>query len=209
VRDVVGCSSSLPVAQPKALVTVAGTQYWGDAGNSHLFRVSATGCGSILMDPPPMLTNSYPFALAADNERIYFLNDGVNRLRSVPLAGGTATQLATFGSRSDKQTVGIATDGVYVYLASGGPGIYRIPVAGGALRLFTSTASLVTGLAYSSGMLFWTEKATNSVRGTHTVTTMGTGPFLISSTEDAPTAIFADSESLFWTNARAVRGTLR
>jgi hypothetical protein len=199
--------------QPRALALVGSDLYFGDAFASQLFRIDSLGTRTPLLPnpPPPPTTNYYPFNIAADSTRVYFVKDSGGIVYGVPLTGGTPTQLSTptlTTPHSGLATSAIATDGTSVYFATSQASgtIFKVPVTGGVTTTFADAGGLVTGMAISGGTLFFTVKSPGAVKSKAlsggTIQTLASG-------QNAPSSIFVDSSSIFWTTADAVRKLAR
>jgi hypothetical protein len=199
--------------QPRALAMVGSDLYFADGFASQLYAISSAGIKTPLLPspPPPGVTNYYPFNIAADASRVYFVRDTGGMVSSVPLTGGEPFELSK--PALSTPGVGIAvsaitTDGVNVYWATSKAAgkIFQVPAAGGATTTFEMSTGLVTGLAIRDGKLFWTVKDPGTVRSKPLA---GGATLTLASDENLPNSIFVDDTTVFWTNADAVRKVAR
>lgn len=145
---------------------------------------------------------SYPDAVAVDSTSIYWAEwNGTagTTVKKVPLAGGSATAVASqplglIGcSGYCVKRSNLAVDGANVYW--GQPdGIYKAPIAGGAVTLLANRSGLATTeIAIDSTSVYWLE-ATSISRVAKTGGLVAIPVFGLT----GPTAIAADSANLYW-----------
>jgi hypothetical protein len=199
--------------QPRALAMVGSDLYFADGFASQLYKISPAGIKTPLLPspPPPGVTNYYPFNIAADATRIYFVRDTGGLVSSVALTGGEPIELSQPSLSTPGlgvATSAITTDGVNVYWATSKASgqIFEVPVVGGATTIFETNSGLVTGLAIRDGKLFWTVKSPGAVKSKPLA---GGATFTLASGENQPNSIFVDDTTVFWTNADAVRKVAR
>jgi hypothetical protein len=102
-------------------------------------------------------TGSSPFAITVDNTNVYWTDLGLGTVASIPIAGGTATTLAT----------GLVTpyylqhDATSLYWGLDADDIEQIPLAGGTpVPLQTPNNTLLSGLAVDATTVYHVEDYT-------------------------------------------------
>jgi hypothetical protein len=102
-------------------------------------------------------TGSSPFALTVDDTTIYWSDPGLETVSSIPIAGGTATTLAT----NLYQPYFLQHDATSLYWGLNGDVIASIPLGGGTpFPLQASNNTGLTGLAVDATNVYHTEDYT-------------------------------------------------
>jgi hypothetical protein len=118
----------------------------------------ATGPGSTISPMGLDATNAY-FPWTDDNDP----DAGtVNGVAKAPLAGGTATTLAS-GSAVDGPDA-LAVDSTDVYYGNGGnASLMRVPIAGGTAVTLNNSQPFISAIAVDSSFVYWTCPFSNAV----------------------------------------------
>jgi hypothetical protein len=140
------------------LAFASGALYFGEAASPGGLWKHDLGVGST-----PVKLSSIPQVseLAVANGTAYFAGGG--GIHAMPVAGGTATQLASASGVLD-----IACDGKHVYWNVDNNGtsipLYRVPVGGGAVFNVASYLKYPTRIAVDDTHIYWTDITQNDVK---------------------------------------------
>src|SRR5690606_16253927 len=102
------------------------------------------------------------------DDTIYFVNVGAGTLSSLPVAGGTATEIATGLTGASAFTV----DDTNFYVVTG-TSITRIPLAGGTAETVVTEASEIFDVAVQDDILYYA--VGTDVKSVDATGTNGTG----------------------------------
>ena len=134
---VAGCSGS-PAALSDAHSSDAASSDATVTTDGSTVPDAAQGSGEVVATGPT------PFAITVDGTAVYWTDIGLQTLSSIPVAGGTATTLAT----SLAQPYYLQHDATSLYVGLYTDVIDEIPLAGGTpVPLQTSNNTILTGLA--------------------------------------------------------------
>jgi hypothetical protein len=114
------------------------------------------------------------------------------RIWKLPLAGGTATTLAT----NANFPYHIAVYGSYVYYQASSS-VMRVPVSGISNPVAITTTTGLGGVAADASGVYW-------VDNTSTVSALPTGattPVTIATGQGAPEYVIVDATTIYWTNS--------
>jgi hypothetical protein len=144
-----GCSTTLPI------VATDGTAvYYVDR-----FRVEKVP----LEGGTPVSVGAadfYIMGMATDGERVYWSEDPVATVRSVPVSGGDATTLGMGSGPAGS----IAVFGNSVYSADAFVRILRVPTTGGATEVFASDIAFLSDMTVDSSGVYFSEQDSGMIR---------------------------------------------
>jgi len=112
------------------------------AGKFELFSVALTGGPTVKLNGPLGTYDdvSILFEISADSSTVVFAargSGGVHRIQSVPIAGGTLTELSTGSAAAGYRPFAITPDGstvVFIESSVGTKDLYSVPIGGGDLE---------------------------------------------------------------------------
>lgn len=198
---------------PWAIAVDDNNVYWTNYDNGSAGTVGAPGLGqttsgtvmkvAVTGGTPVMLDQGLegPFGLAIDATNVYYTNAGGGRIKSVPIAGGTATVLAT-----DQVPLGIAVDGTSVYWVSffNGTVSSTAKAGGSGTKELTAsnTATNVIGVAVNATSVFF---STDDGSTTSVIASMplagSASPTVLASGQDDGWGIALDATNVYWANS--------
>ncbi|MFO0565436.1 MAG: DUF5050 domain-containing protein [Polyangiaceae bacterium] len=147
-------------------------------GGTKQSLVACTGCGK----------------LALDSSYVYF-NTGAALFR-IAKGGGSKTKLA---ASAVDGFADMAVSGSYLYFA-GPDGVKRVPKAGGSVKVLSTKAKSVRGLALDSSYVYWVNIDGGTIR--RVPKAGGTTTTLLTATE--PFDIVVDASRIYWTNLQGL-----
>jgi hypothetical protein len=154
-------------------------------------------CNNGLCEPVVLYTGSAGlsvYRIDIDATNVYWTDNSGGRLQRIPIAGGTATTLASGQSGPS----GIAVDAASVYWTSTGDGtIKKVPLAGGTITTLASGLSFPEYVAVDTTSVYWTDRSAGKVMK---VAKSGGTATVLASGQTAPLAIAVDATSVYWCN---------
>jgi sugar lactone lactonase YvrE len=159
------------------------------------------GCGackSSACGPVVMATGSQTLGIALDTSNLYWTDNSAGTLMKMPLAGGTATPLAT----ALYNPGGVVVDASNAYWVGENPGsgvgeVYKVAKGGGTPTTLATVGSFPEYLTVDATSVYWTDAAANTVNKVAltggTVTALATG-------QASPRGIAVSPSNVFWVN---------
>lgn len=152
---------------------------------------------------PNLVLSGMPFnyAIAVDQNFVYWVGFFTGTINRVPLAGGSNTVLAT----GQSNPYDIAVDATNVYWTNDNSGIKQMPKGGGAITTLV-TAAGTWHLAIDASFVYWTDfnSPNGAVRrvpiGGGATTTIATG-------QNYPFDLIVDGTNVYWTESANYAGS--
>ena len=151
-----------------------------------------------------------PVGLTLDANNIYYTNDGDGKVYSVPLAGGTPTNLLTSGWSSAAWDITLIGS-TLVWTAYNGNEVLSVPVTGGAATVLSSGDQVPFGIVNDGTYVYWADSYTfgpmirRASVATGLVTTLDV-PSDAGTVVIAPQVIATDGTYVYWGNASGMIG---
>ena len=181
--------------------------YFTDYGPGQLDRVLLASPFTLTTLTSFSYSSYYAQAVAVAGGNVYWTGYSTGQVEETPVGGSTITQL--FNAGSTYNSVRLATDSNNVYWTSNpNPGynpanhggVYQLPLTAtsgaGTVSLATGLAS-PTSVAVTSGYVYWTDNANNSVEMVPIGNTSEL-PTVVSSSETGASSIVSDATAIYW-----------
>jgi hypothetical protein len=182
--------------------------YFTDYGPGQLERVLLASPFTLSTITSFSYSAYYAQTVAIAGGNMYWAGYSTGLLEETPVGGSSITQL--FNAGSTYNNVRIATDSNHVYWTSNPNSGYNAPNHGGVYQLpltatnGSGTISLATGLAsptsiaVTSGYVYWTDNANNSVETVPIGNISVAAPTVVASSETGASSIVSDSTAIYW-----------
>ena len=213
------------VFKPTAITVDATTVYWTNTGPypHEIHSCGRAGCGvaSTLVVTLAKGAFAYPnglllpIDLAIRDGQIFWAENTVGAIRSVPVGGGPMT---TYVANAAYAPIAVAVDDTHVFFTDDSPGhppqVQAVPRASGAVTAVASPAGKAAGIALTgTGALFWTvPTVTAAGDGLVQSALPGSVPggpraaTTAASSQVSPSAILTDAANVYWLEAGSANG---
>ncbi len=199
------------------LVAMQDMPVWLSYGNASLYWVNAgaTDAGGAVLSfglsnstLTPLATGQLgAYGIASDAQRVYWTtqNLGGVELDSVPITGGTATQLALVPGGFLPGAVAIDASNAYFLVIdpTGGGTVFKTPLVGGGSpdALWTAGTGTPSDVVVVASTVYW---VVDDVQGAvYSMPTTGGTATPIATQQPSPARLAADATSLYWTSDTA------